>query len=69
MVPKSAVTLYSSKLVLEKINYTRFTHIVLVLSQRTHTLQVKRKEIYSFAFRFKFLSLGLEAFPTRGVYK
>ena len=27
---------------------------------------MKRQEIYSFAFRFKFLSLGLGAFRTRG---
>ena len=55
---------YSSKLVLEQINYTRFTCIVLVRSQRTDTLQVKRKDIYLFAFHFNFLSLGLGAFWT-----
>ena len=38
-------------------------NFTLALNQRTDTLQVKRKEIYSFVFRFKFLSLGLGAFP------
>ena len=38
-------------------------NFTLVLSQRTDTLQKKRVEIYSFAFRFKFLSLGVGAFP------
>ena len=37
--------------------------MLLVLSQRTDTLLVKRKEFYSFPSRFQFLSLGLEAFP------
>lgn len=45
------------------VNETRFTHIVLVLSQRSDTLLVRRKEFHSFAFRFNFLSLGLGAFP------
>ena len=63
LYPAISTTFYPLIVYQTTVNETRFTHVVLVLSQRSDTLLVRRKEFHSFAFRFKFLSLGLGAFP------